>query len=132
MSPVSFTVAVCDDEPDFRARLTELIDDDPRFEVAFAAGTLVELSRGLAGQDVDAVILDYGLPGVEGADAVKLVTARTGKPVFVMSSGLRHHVERRALAAGATAFFPKQGAVQQLIETVHHHLSGCHASTIAI
>lgn len=72
MSSVVFSVAVCDDEPDFRSRLIERMAADPR---------------------------------------------------FAMSHGLRHHVERRALAAGTTAFFPKDGTGTQVLETLHLHLA---------
>ena len=121
--PRVFSVALCDADPEFRQLLGRHLADDPRFDLSVETTTLSGLSRGLVPESTDAVLLDYMLPGVEGRDAIRLAVARMGhRPVFVYSSEIRHHVERRALAAGAAAFVPRHRDLEPFTALLHHHL----------
>ena len=120
--PIPICVAICDDDPDFRALLATRMARDERFLVVAAVATVWELSQVIAAAEVDAVVLDWRLPGIDGPDAVRLVRTRVpGAPICVVSAAPRHVVEPQALAAGASRFVPKDGSVREIAQAVSEH-----------
>jgi len=86
----------------------------------------IELCKCLA---PDVVVMDIKLPGMDGIDAVKSITALNSRiKVLVISADFPNHVVDRALDAGVTGFFCKGSGWRKLgtaIEAVYRGQSYC-------
>lgn len=107
-------VAVVDDHESVRLGLKTAFTDEG-YEFVLAAATVQELVDGLAGREVDVVVLDLSLgDGSTVTDNVKRVQA-TGSAVLVHSIADRVASVREALAAGAAGVIPKSSATRTVI-----------------
>ena len=76
-------VSVVDDHPVFRQGLAHAVEAADDFELVAAVASVEDL---VATPEADLVILDLGLPGTHGPDAVRLV-CQGGAKVLVVSAG---------------------------------------------
>lgn len=81
--------------------------------VATGAAALEEL-----GADTEAVLLDLGLPDMDGLDVCRRIRGRSGVPIIVATA--RSHVEDRikGLHAGADDFVVKPYDVRELVARI--------------
>jgi two-component system uhpT operon response regulator UhpA len=107
-------VAVVDDHESVRLGLkTAFVDAG--YEFVCEAATVRELTEGLAGREVDVVVLDLSLgDGSSVTDNVKQVQA-LGAAVLVHSIADRVALVREALAAGAAGVIPKASATSTVL-----------------
>ncbi|MCA9644476.1 MAG: PAS domain S-box protein [Myxococcales bacterium] len=61
----------------------------------------------LGGQAIGAVLLDLGLPGIEGVEAVRAVVARHQVPIVVLTGRDDHSLALMCIKAGAQDYLPK-------------------------
>ena len=117
-----------------------VVDDHPMMSVALAdvlrglaakVETLIAHSGAAALQmvaqhpDLDLVLLDLGLPDVDGFDLLARLRARCpGVPLAVVSGNEREQDMRRALAAGALGFIPKSTPPAKLLQAIRQVLAG--------
>jgi two-component system, NarL family, nitrate/nitrite response regulator NarL len=74
---------------------------------------------------IDIVILDLGLPGMDGMDVLKTLGARwPGLPVLVLSGSEDPGHVRRTMAMGALGYVPKTANPQTLIAAIKLVLAG--------
>jgi two-component system LytT family response regulator len=64
---------VADDEPLARARVRELVADDPDIEIVGECGNGVEAVAAIARLDPDLVLLDIHMPELDGLEVVRTV-----------------------------------------------------------
>jgi two-component system, chemotaxis family, protein-glutamate methylesterase/glutaminase len=102
-------VLIVDDSLFMRAAIKKILDGDPRFEVVGQGKDGregVELAAQLA---PDVITMDFNMPRLNGAEAVRQIMARRPTPVVMLSAhtreGARETVE--ALGAGAVDFLTK-------------------------
>jgi len=74
---------------------------------------MLQRATGRLGE-VDAICLDLGLPGFEGAEAVRYLRERTDRPICVISERDEAKTIWDSLEAGAQMFQPKSGSAQSL------------------
>src|SRR5690349_24934126 len=74
---------VVDDDQDLRDTLVEQLGLYDEFQVATAA-TATEALRTVKGGRIDLVIMDVGLPDMDGRDAVKLMRAEGFRSPILM------------------------------------------------
>lgn len=114
-------VLLVDDEPHIIALLERALRGDGLEPVAAEDGeTALEV---LAGDDIDLVILDVGLPGIDGFDVLRRIRASgSAVPVIMLTarSGTNDTVE--ALDAGASDYVPKPFVVAELLARVRSRL----------
>ena len=77
-------IVVCDDEPEIRESLMEFLESRG-YRVSGAANGEA-LSRLLAAQTPDLVILDVRMPKVDGLTALKAIRARGSLPVIMLTA----------------------------------------------
>lgn len=112
-----------------------LIDDSPAFVAVAAPGLaadgfeVVGVAAGgregveMAGRLLpDVVVLDIGLPDIDGFDVARLLTAERAGPVVVLTSSRWYAADDQRLAAcGAKAFIVKESldgnAVRGVLES---------------
>src|SRR5207344_2406435 len=95
-------VLVVDDEPQIRRALRTSLAAHG-YEVT-AVGTGEEGVLGVADSSPDLVLLDLGLPDMDGTDVVRRVRAFSDVPVIILSVRESPHDKVAALDAGADDF----------------------------
>jgi two-component system KDP operon response regulator KdpE len=106
-------VLVVDDEPQIlRALRTSL---QAREYDVLSAETGEEGLAAAAAQEPDLIVLDLGLPDLDGADVIKRLRAWSEVPVIVLSVRERQTDKIGALEAGADDYVTKPFDVEELI-----------------
>jgi FixJ family two-component response regulator len=104
-------IAVVDDDPRLLESLEELLESAGYAACCFSSAGLL-LANGVS--DVDALITDIGLPGIDGFELRALVhEARPGLPVFLITG--RHEIADQGRAQSACGFFRKPFNGQDLL-----------------
>jgi len=106
-----------------------IVEDDERVADALAgflgrAGYAVERAgdgRGaleMLGTDTEAIILDLGLPDIDGIELCRRIRAISGVPILIATARSQVHERIRGLRAGADDFLVKPYDVQELLARI--------------
>jgi DNA-binding NarL/FixJ family response regulator len=117
------TVLVVDDHPLFRKALVNLVQETGVTDVAAAASAEEGLQR-LHERDVDLILLDLGLPGAAGVDALSLLRKACNAVIVVVSATEQRQEVAAAQRAGASAVVSKSVSMDALKEVVMQALTG--------
>ena len=110
------TVLVVDDEPHILSALTSRLTGAGYHVLGAADGeTAVEIAA-TAGPDV--VILDMGLPGIQGPEVVRRIRVFSTAPVLILSALDRDAEKITALDAGADDYVTKPFSLDELLARV--------------
>jgi two-component system KDP operon response regulator KdpE len=116
MSAPSLRVLVVDDEPPIRKLL--------RMGLATQGYQVLEASNGkaaleLSGQKPDLIILDLGLPDMQGLDLLRTIrTQHEGVPIVVLSSRGDEAAKVQALDLGADDYVTKPFGMDELLARI--------------
>jgi DNA-binding response OmpR family regulator len=103
-----------------------IIEDDQRIRELMArvlaekgyevegAGTALDGLQRIVGSSPDVVVLDMGLPDLDGAELLKMIRAVTDVPVVVATARSEDRDVIRTLDAGADDYLVKPFSVEQL------------------
>ncbi|WP_406365399.1 response regulator [Streptomyces sp. NBC_01546] len=120
-APVAGAVRVLlvDDQPLVRSGLRVLIADTTDLEVVGEAGTGAEAVR-LAGElGPDVVVMDIRMPGMDGIEATRLITADSeAVRVLVLTTFDEDDHVYGALRAGASGFAVKDMALEDILAAI--------------
>lgn len=88
---------------------------------------------GLLGSDIEVVLLDLGLPDVDGVDLCRRIRAQSGVPVIIATARTDVHERIRGLRAGADDYIVKPYDVRELLARIEavtrrRHPLDAHAS----
>jgi two-component system KDP operon response regulator KdpE len=109
-------VLVVDDEPQIlRALRINLLARQYRVSTA---GTGAEALRAAASDHPDLVVLDLGLPDMDGVDVVRSLRAWSPVPIVVLSGRLNSAAKIDALDAGADDYVTKPFNVEELLARI--------------
>jgi DNA-binding NarL/FixJ family response regulator len=101
-------VLIVDDQEPFRSAARMVVEMADGFEVAGEAESGEQGVELAAELQPDLVLMDVYLPGIDGLEATRRITATDAGPrVLVMSTHESEEFAQAALAAGAIAFVPK-------------------------
>ncbi len=116
-------VVLVDDQQMVRAGFRMVIDSQPDLTVVGEAGTGDEAVRLLARTPADVVLMDVRMPGTDGIEATRQVTARDGAPrVVVLTTFDLDEYVVAAIGAGASGFLLKDAPPEEMlaaVRTVH-------------
>jgi two-component system, OmpR family, KDP operon response regulator KdpE len=116
IQPTGARILVVDDEPAIlRAVQTNLARHDFRVEVASTA------REGLAAYDrlhPDVILLDLGLPDMDGLDVIRSIRGRSSTPIVVLSARGAERDKVAALDVGADDYLTKPFGVNELLARV--------------
>ncbi len=109
-------IMIADDHGLFRAGMSEVLSALPGSPTLLQAATWQELHERLAAEDIDLVLLDLFMPGMEETGAIaKLRETAPATPLLVVSASQAPEDVRAALSAGAAGFIAKSVSPDHLI-----------------
>ena len=118
-------VAIVEDRPEIREGLVLLVGRAEGFEVAGAWGSAEEALPRLLAAAPSVVLMDLGLPGMDGIEAIRRLHRRhPDLPVVVLSV---YDDDRRifeALCAGAVGYLLKKTPRERLLGAIEEVLAG--------
>jgi DNA-binding NarL/FixJ family response regulator len=118
-------VILADDHHMVRQGLAQVLGDDPGIEVVGHAGGGREALELCSRVEADVLVLDYGLPDLDGA-AVSSALRKEGRPVKVVILTVHDNVHYvlKALDAGAHGFIVKSDALDELVRAIRTVAAG--------
>jgi DNA-binding NarL/FixJ family response regulator len=122
---MTLRLLLVDDHPIFRAGVRSLLETHPGVEI------VAEVADGLGAvetartQRPDVVVIDVSMPGMNGLDATRRITAETPDAKVLC---LSMHSDRRfvdaALRGGARGYLLKECALEELVSAIHAVVAG--------
>ncbi|WP_316527172.1 response regulator transcription factor [Kitasatospora brasiliensis] len=113
-------VVLVDDQPLIRTGLRVLIADAPDLEVVGEAGDGAEAVELVARLRPDVAVMDIRMPGVDGIEATRRITADPDLPthVLVLTTFDDDDYVYGALRAGASGFLVKDLALETILDGI--------------
>ncbi|GAB2818887.1 response regulator transcription factor [Actinoallomurus bryophytorum] len=112
-------VVLADDQPLVRAGLRVLVADHPDLEIVGEAGTGTEAVRIAGDSDPDVVVMDIRMPGMDGIEATRIITADAEAPrVLILTTFDDDDYVYGALRAGASGFLVKDMALEDILAAI--------------
>ena len=116
---MTIQVILADDQPLIRAGLRMLIEQTPGIDVAGEAGTGAEAVQLVRDTDPDVVVMDIRMPGMDGIEATRLITAGDMRArVLVLTTFDDDDYVYGALRAGASGFLVKDMALEDILPAI--------------
>ncbi len=102
-------ILICEDDDRLAELVTETLDADGRYLVVARAHDGEEAVRLTAEHSPDVVLMDIGMPGIDGIDATRAIHARdAGQHVVIYTGSDEYGDVARADDAGAAGFLHKE------------------------
>ncbi|WP_027860520.1 response regulator transcription factor [Marmoricola sp. URHB0036] len=112
-------VVLADDQPLVRTGLRMILSDQEDIEVVGEAADGAQAIEICAERNPDVVLMDVRMPGVDGIDATRAVTAAKDPPrVLVLTTFDLDDIVYDALRAGASGFLLKDAPEERLITAI--------------
>ncbi len=130
MSATTPTILVIDDEPPIRKFLRVSLSANGYAVVEAETGKLGLIA--VASRSPDLIVLDLGLPDLDGVDLTRQVREWSAVPIIVVSARGREQDKVVALDAGADDYLTKPFAVGELLARVRvalRHAARANADT---
>jgi DNA-binding NarL/FixJ family response regulator len=121
----AYRVALIDDHPMVRERLSQLLRTQPDFVTCGEADSLVSAMELVEREKPDVAIVDISLKNSSGLDLIKELTHRhPDVRILVLSMYEESLYAERTLRAGARGYITKQEATEQIIAAIRAILRG--------
>src|SRR5438309_5412094 len=124
MSP---RILIVDDQAVVRSGFRALLEDEPGFEIVGEAQDGREAIALVARRQPDVVLMDIRMPGMDGLEATRLLTAPSAehpvRVIVITTFDLDEYVFA-ALRAGAAGFLLKDAQPEVLIDAIHAVANG--------
>ncbi len=118
-------IVIIDDHPLFRDALKLTLQNRLAAAWIEAAGSLEEALKLIFAREIDLVLLDLTMPGVQGLSGLLYLRAQfPSVPVIVISATEDRAVARNCLAFGAAGYVPKSANVARINEAIDKVLAG--------
>lgn len=118
-------VAIIEDQRKFREYLAALIDGSPGFRCSGSFRSMEEALDRIGADSHDVVLVDIGLPGMNGIEGIRILKERYPKLILLMHT-VYDGDERifDALCAGASGYLLKKTSPVRLLESVREAMAG--------
>jgi len=126
---VGARILVVDDEPNILSTLAPLLRSHG-YDVTTAAHGRAALDA-LAAEQLDLMVLDLGLPDMDGVNVCFAARARSSLPIVVLSARGREADKVRALDAGADDYVTKPFGSNELLARIRAALRRADAAAVA-
>ena len=119
MSTEPISIIIVEDEPEFRRRFAQIIENEPTMRLAGVAANKREAQALIDRENFDVMLIDLGLPDGTGIDLIRNVSQR--KPdvdiMVVTVFGDEQHVVS-SIEAGATGYILKDSTPADVISCI--------------
>lgn len=113
------SILIVDDNPRVRRDLCSALALDEHFEIVAEAANGIEALQAAEQLKPDVVLMDLGMPEMDGYEATRLLKARRlAKHVIILTVHAYPAARQRAEAAGADAFIVKGADLQEMLSTI--------------
>ena len=112
------SVLVTDDQALLRAGLRGIVETAPDLTVVAEAGTGHQAISAVQRTSPDVVLMDIRMPGMDGLQATKVITASTRARVLILTTFDLDDYVYGALRAGASGFLLKDAAPASLLDAI--------------
>lgn len=102
-----------DDEPAARSRLRRMLSTDAHVEISGEAADGVEAVEEIERLQPDLVLLDVQMPGLDGFDVLRALSAESTLPLIIFVTGFHEHAIK-AFEANAVAYLLKPVETERL------------------
>jgi len=117
MKPMSILIA--DDHEVVRRGIRPLLEVRPEWKICGEAATGREAAEKTKKLRPDLVLLDLSMPEIDGLEAIqKILAARPGTKILVLTMNDSGEMASRVLAAGASGLVLKSDAARDLVRAV--------------
>ena len=116
MTENTYRILVVDDEPEIRRFLRASLKTH-QHEVVEAENGMLAITQ-LRNHDPDLIILDLGLPDIDGVEVTRRVRAWSQIPIIILSVRSREVDKIKALNAGADDYLTKPFGVGELLTRI--------------
>ncbi len=125
-------ILICEDDKRLATLVIETLDADGRFDVVARATNGDEAIRLTEAHTPDVVLMDIGMPGLDGIDATRAIRARNAAQHVVIYTGSGEYAAvGRADDAGAPGFLHKDALTSpdlpDAIQVLHANYVSGHA-----
>lgn len=110
------TILIVEDEPEIRRFLRSSLGAEGYKVVESATGRRGTIDASTHKPDL--VIIDLGLPDIDGVEVIRQIRQWSAMPVLVLSARVREHAKIEALDAGADDYITKPFGVGELLARV--------------
>lgn len=117
-TPPVVRVLLVEDNEVYRSSLELLLGLQSGLAVVGAVGTGTEAAEAAARLEADVVLMDYRLPGIDGASATREVIAASGAAVICLTAEATAEERDEILRAGARGLVEKGDAVEALAAAI--------------
>ena len=117
-TPPVVRVLLVEDNEVYRSSLELLLGLQSGLEVVGAVGTGAEAAEAAARLRADVVLMDYRLPGLDGASATREVIAASDAAVVCLTAEANAQERDEILRAGARGLVEKGDAVEALAAAI--------------
>ena len=117
---------IVDDHPLFRGALSQALSASFDAAEILEAGSLDELTGRLeTAVDIDLILLDLAMPGVQGISGLLYLRAQHPEvPVVIVSASDDAATIRQCLDCGASGYIPKSQSVERIREAIRRIIGG--------
>jgi DNA-binding NarL/FixJ family response regulator len=119
MNQEKITVSIVEDTEDIREALRVLLDGSPGFECVHVYADAEEALKDMSSKDIDIVLMDIGLPGMDGIECMKTLKPGMPKAQFMMYTVYDDDDNIfNALQSGASGYILKRTYPAQVLEAI--------------
>ena len=119
MTETVIRVLLADDHQVLRDGLRALLESQPDMQVVAEAGTGDDAFRIAATARPDVIVMDLGMPGLSGLDAIRQIRQQQ-LPVHIVVLSMHggKEIVMQALEAGSDGYVPKSSAHTSLLQAI--------------
>jgi DNA-binding NarL/FixJ family response regulator len=122
---MSTTIAIIEDNPEFRQRFTEVIDAEPELTLLGTAANGMQGRALIAHTRADVYLIDLGLPDMDGTALIReAIAAHPGCDVLVITVFADDAHILASIEAGATGYLLKDSASADIVECIRTVVAG--------
>jgi DNA-binding NarL/FixJ family response regulator len=119
MSEAPISIVIVEDEPEFRRRFAQIIENEPSMKLVGVAANRREAQAIIDKEDFDVLLIDLGLPDGNGIELIKQVSQKKPEAdiMVVTVFGDEQHVVS-SIEAGATGYILKDSTPADVISCI--------------